>query len=29
MSTPFADRHIGTDSVAQLQMLSVLGFDTV
>ncbi len=29
MSTPFADRHIGTDSVAQLQMLSVLGYDTV
>ncbi|MFC0682265.1 aminomethyl-transferring glycine dehydrogenase [Lysobacter korlensis] len=29
MSTPFTDRHIGTDSVAQLQMLSVLGYDTV
>jgi glycine dehydrogenase len=29
VSTPFADRHIGTDSVAQLQMLEVLGYDTV
>jgi glycine dehydrogenase len=29
VSTPFADRHIGTDSVAQLEMLSVLGYDTV
>ncbi len=28
-STAFRDRHIGTDSVAQLEMLSALGYDTV
>jgi glycine dehydrogenase len=29
MADRFQDRHIGTDSVAQLEMLSALGYDTV
>jgi glycine dehydrogenase len=29
MSERFADRHIGTDSVAQLTMLEVVGYDTI
>lgn len=29
MSTPFTDRHIGTDAGAQAQMLAALGYETV
>ncbi|HEX3678924.1 MAG TPA: glycine dehydrogenase (aminomethyl-transferring), partial [Galbitalea sp.] len=29
MTDRFQDRHIGTDSVAQLEMLSAVGYDTV
>ena len=29
MADSFQDRHIGTDSVAQLEMLSAVGYDTV
>ncbi|MCW2783399.1 MAG: gcvP, partial [Marmoricola sp.] len=29
MGDVFQDRHIGTDSIAQLEMLSALGYDTV
>jgi len=29
MTDQFADRHIGTDSVAQLAMLETVGYDSV
>ena len=29
MADLFADRHVGTDSVAQLAMLEAIGYDTI